>query len=118
MDYQNFKEDILEVINAYLGVFLKNVLSQDCIDFQITPESGNTLRFLGIWKNTGRCFSNLISLKLTDSGTVLLMITDSDGTMKHIHIAKEFRTFSELFYFLEQDSFLKKGFRMNQQESA
>lgn len=46
------------------------------------------------------------------------MITDSDGLLKHIHFSKEFRFISELFSFIEQDSFLRKGLESKQQQES
>lgn len=101
MNYKELKEDVVSIVNAYLGIQIIEILKPKCIDLYVQPLTQSSLGLGGILANNGRCFSNTISLSVTESGFIILMLTDGVGLLKKILWSKEFRHLSELFLFIE-----------------
>lgn len=101
MDYKELKEDIVSIVNAYLGTRIIEILKPKCVDLFVQPLTQESLGIGGILSYNGRCFSNTVSLSVTESGFIILMLTDGIGLLKKILWCKEFRHLSELFLFME-----------------
>lgn len=101
MNYSNLKEDVICIVNSYLGVLIIELLHPRCIDLFVEPLTSTSLGIGGIFLSSGKTFTYTLSLNVTESGTILIMLTDGFGLLKKILWSKEFRHLSEFFAFLE-----------------
>lgn len=120
MDCNKLKEDVVSVVNAYTGIKIIDLMKTKCIDLFVQPLTSKSLGIGGIFRHNGRCFSHTVSLSVTESGSILLMVTNGIGLLKKILWCKEFKQLSELFLFIETrfDSQFSKIWINSTKESA
>lgn len=88
MNYSNLKEDVICIVNSYLGVLIIELLHPRCIDLFVEPLTSTSLGIGGIFLSSGKTFTYTLSLNVTESGTILIMLTDGFGLLKKYYGAK------------------------------
>lgn len=101
MDYRKLKEDVVSVVNAYLGIRIIELLKPRCVDLFVQPLTATSLGIGGIFVHNSKSFTYTLSLNVTESSSILIMLTDGFGLLRKILWCKEFRYLSEFFLFME-----------------